>query len=341
MPRNGSNVYSKPAGTAAVPGELITSDQFNRTVDDLVADANLPRPVAAGGTGRATLEDFKGDLNIQASEIDFSPSGGLDGGADDVQSAIDNVAGEVANFFIGTRSFMGSGSFTYTPRNGTSRIKITMKGGGGGGGAALSSIIDHTSVGGGGASGQAIVAFVNIERPTYSVSVGSGGAGGGLVQSGTNISGAQAGGDTRFLSDGDGGQSCDILAFGGNPGGNTTNNDSRVASGGAIATGNASGASGTGVVESNVFFGEGGGSGWGIPQGQLTNAGIGVSGSGGGGYLGSGGRSSDTRTNQSGADGRIGRRGGGGSGAVSLDSNGGAVGGDGGDGFVIIEEYRF
>ena len=54
MPRNGSDVYSKPTGTTAAPNTTITSAQFNSTIDDLVADANVDRPVAAGGTGAST-----------------------------------------------------------------------------------------------------------------------------------------------------------------------------------------------------------------------------------------------------------------------------------------------
>ncbi|MGI8397809.1 hypothetical protein ACRYWZ_15660 [Agrobacterium deltaense] len=51
MPRNGSGVYSKPAGTTAVPNTTIESAKFNQVVDDLVQDANFARPVNAGGTG--------------------------------------------------------------------------------------------------------------------------------------------------------------------------------------------------------------------------------------------------------------------------------------------------
>lgn len=50
MPRNMSGVYSKPAGTTAVPNTLIESAKYNETIDDLVADANAARPITAGGT---------------------------------------------------------------------------------------------------------------------------------------------------------------------------------------------------------------------------------------------------------------------------------------------------
>lgn len=57
MPRNGSGVYSKPAGTTAIPNTTIASGPFNSLADDLVADANAVRPIGAGGTGAANAAD--------------------------------------------------------------------------------------------------------------------------------------------------------------------------------------------------------------------------------------------------------------------------------------------
>lgn len=57
MPRNMSGVYSKPAGTTAVPNTLIESAKYNETIDDLVADANAARPITAGGTGATSKSD--------------------------------------------------------------------------------------------------------------------------------------------------------------------------------------------------------------------------------------------------------------------------------------------
>lgn len=53
MPRN-SGVYSAPPGTTVAANTTIESAKFNAFVADLVADANNPRPVTAGGTGAAT-----------------------------------------------------------------------------------------------------------------------------------------------------------------------------------------------------------------------------------------------------------------------------------------------
>ena len=54
MPRNGSNVYSKAAGTTAVSGTTVESAKYNAAMDDLVTDQNTARPIAAGGTGATT-----------------------------------------------------------------------------------------------------------------------------------------------------------------------------------------------------------------------------------------------------------------------------------------------
>lgn len=54
MPRDGSGVYSAPAGTTAVPNTPIESAKYNALVNDLVQDANTARPVTAGGTGQTS-----------------------------------------------------------------------------------------------------------------------------------------------------------------------------------------------------------------------------------------------------------------------------------------------
>ncbi len=68
MPRNGSGVYSKPAGTTAVPNTTIESAKFNQVVDDLVQDANFARPVTAGGTGAAVVADARANLGVYGKE---------------------------------------------------------------------------------------------------------------------------------------------------------------------------------------------------------------------------------------------------------------------------------
>lgn len=59
MPRDGSGVYSPPAGSTATPNTTIESAKYNALVADLVTDANAARPITSGGTGEtaARLKD--------------------------------------------------------------------------------------------------------------------------------------------------------------------------------------------------------------------------------------------------------------------------------------------
>ena len=56
MPRAGNGTYTLPANTAAVSGDPISSTKFNTLVQDLESDANVDRPIAAGGTGASTAQ---------------------------------------------------------------------------------------------------------------------------------------------------------------------------------------------------------------------------------------------------------------------------------------------
>lgn len=83
MPRSGSGIYSKPAGTTAVPNTTITSSQFNTTIDDIAADLNYPRPIVNGGTGATSASSARVSLgleigvNIQAYDAGLQSISGL------------------------------------------------------------------------------------------------------------------------------------------------------------------------------------------------------------------------------------------------------------------------
>lgn len=67
MPRDGSNIFSPPAGTTATPGTPIESAKYNAFVSDLTALANEARPIVAGGTGATTAAAARTALGVQAS----------------------------------------------------------------------------------------------------------------------------------------------------------------------------------------------------------------------------------------------------------------------------------
>ena len=72
MPRNGSGIYSKPAGTTAVASTTIESAKYNSVIDDLVTDANTPRPVVAGGTGATSLAGLLAAIGGQPLDADLT-----------------------------------------------------------------------------------------------------------------------------------------------------------------------------------------------------------------------------------------------------------------------------
>ena len=86
MPRSGGGVYSKPAGTTAVPNTTIESAKFNSVIDDIATDLNTARPISAGGTGSTTAADARTALGISATNTPFTPTGAI--AATNVQTAL-------------------------------------------------------------------------------------------------------------------------------------------------------------------------------------------------------------------------------------------------------------
>jgi len=56
MPRDGSGIYTVPAGTDGVPDATIESAKYNAYIHDVETDLNAPRPIIAGGTGATTAD---------------------------------------------------------------------------------------------------------------------------------------------------------------------------------------------------------------------------------------------------------------------------------------------
>jgi len=100
MPRNGSGVYSKPAGTTAVADTLIESAKYNQTIDDLVADANEARPITAGGTGGVTA--IAGCDNLSTKGADIASATTTDIGA--ATGRYINITGTTTITGLGTKT---------------------------------------------------------------------------------------------------------------------------------------------------------------------------------------------------------------------------------------------
>ncbi len=64
MPRDGSGIYTTPAGTTAVPDTTIESAKYNANVNDVAADLNAARPIVAGGTGANNAVDAANNLGV-------------------------------------------------------------------------------------------------------------------------------------------------------------------------------------------------------------------------------------------------------------------------------------
>jgi len=100
MPRNGSGVYSKPAGTTAIADTLIESAKYNQTIDDLVADANEARPITAGGTGGVTA--IAGCDNLSTKGADIASATTTDIGA--ATGRYVNITGTTTITGLGTKT---------------------------------------------------------------------------------------------------------------------------------------------------------------------------------------------------------------------------------------------
>lgn len=72
MARNGSGVYSLPAGSTVANGDTSDASDINTPLQDIEADMNTPRPVVAGGTGATSASAALVNLGLTATAAEIN-----------------------------------------------------------------------------------------------------------------------------------------------------------------------------------------------------------------------------------------------------------------------------
>lgn len=72
MSRNGSGVYSLPAGYSVVNGDVSDALQHTPILEDIATDLNTARPVVVGGTGAGTVGGARDNLFISGKVLSKS-----------------------------------------------------------------------------------------------------------------------------------------------------------------------------------------------------------------------------------------------------------------------------
>lgn len=67
MARNGSGVYSLPAGSLVTNGDVSDATDLNTPLQDIETDLNTARPIVAGGTGATTASGARTNLGLGAA----------------------------------------------------------------------------------------------------------------------------------------------------------------------------------------------------------------------------------------------------------------------------------
>lgn len=284
-------------GNAATATKLKTARTIGGVSFDGSANINLPGVNAAGNQNTSGNAATATKLQT-ARTINGKP---FDGTANITLAAKDLGLADSSGYvgrLLNMRVFTSSG--TYTPTQGTKRIRVTITGGGGGGGGCQAYSNSETFFGAGGGAGGTVISVITVAAASYSVVIGSGGTGGSGATTGNR------GGDSKFASL--------LTAPGGQGAGKTTVTNTGGGSGGVPSTG-----------DIRISGGDG-------DDGQAGA--FHVCGGGGASYWGGGGRAAVG----GGSNGLA--RGSGGGGAYDNGYTGTVMrGGRGADGICIIEEF--
>ncbi|EHP7413748.1 phage tail protein [Salmonella enterica] len=257
-------------GNAATATKLKTARTIGGVSFDGSANINLPGVNAAGNQNTSGNAATATKLQT-ARTINGKP---FDGTANITLAAKDLGLADSSGYvgrLLNMRVFTSSG--TYTPTQGTKRIRVTITGGGGGGGGCQAYSNSETFFGAGGGAGGTVISVITVTAANYSVIIGSGGSGGSGATSGNG------GGDSKFASlltapGGQGAGKTTVTNTGGGYGGVPTTGDIRIPGGdgsdgqaGTLAVGGCGGASywggggraGVGTAHNGLAPGSGGG----------------------------------------------------------------------------------
>lgn len=257
-------------GNAATATKLQTARTIGGVSFDGSANINLPGVNAAGNQNTSGNAATATKLQT-ARTINGKP---FDGTANITLAAKDLGLADSSGYvgrLLNMRVFTSSG--TYTPTQGTKRIRVTITGGGGGGGGCQAYSNSETFFGAGGGAGGTVISVITVAAASYSVIIGSGGSGGSGATNGNG------GGDSKFASlltapGGQGAGKTTVTNTGGGYGGVPTTGDIRIPGGdgsdgqaGTLAAGGCGGASywggggraGVGTAHNGLAPGSGGG----------------------------------------------------------------------------------
>lgn len=257
-------------GNAATATKLQTAITIGGVSFDGSASINLPGVNAAGNQNTSGNAATATKLQT-ARTINGKP---FDGTANITLAAKDLGLADSSGYvgrLLNMRVFTSSG--TYTPTQGTKRIRVTITGGGGGGGGCQAHSNSETFFGAGGGAGGTIISVITVTAASYSVTIGSGGSGGSGATNGNG------GGDSKFASlltapGGQGAGKTTVTNTGGGYGGVPTTGDIRIPGGdgsdgqaGTLVAGGCGGASywggggraGVGTAHNGLAPGSGGG----------------------------------------------------------------------------------
>ena len=77
MSRNGSGVYSLPAGSSVANGDTSDASDLNTPLADIEADLNVARPIVAGGTGASSAAGALVNFGLTATAAEINVLDGM------------------------------------------------------------------------------------------------------------------------------------------------------------------------------------------------------------------------------------------------------------------------